>query len=140
MANTSPYPPFVLGAQTFDKAVEDFRENASEVKPSEEAPGKKYSKDKIQYSLIPPYALEEVARNLTVNLKKYPNRENWKSVPNARQEYLDALMRHLESYRKGIKFDPDALVPNIHELSAIIVNAMFLLEFDTNPNLIEVKE
>ena len=102
-------------------------------------PGMKYSDDKIKYTLIPPYALQEVARNLTVGLRKYA-KNNWQKVPNAREKYLDALMRHLESYRRGCKYDPENHEPDMHELSAVIVNALFLLEFDLNPNLEEVKE
>lgn len=105
----------------------------------QEVPGMKYSDDKIKYTLIPPYALQEVARNLTVGLRKYA-KNNWQKVPNAREKYLDALMRHLESYRRGSKYDPENHEPDMHELSAVIVNAMFLLEFDLNPNLEEVKE
>ena len=102
--------------------------------------GVKYDEGKVQYSLIPPYALQAVARNLTVGLRRYTVRDNWKQVPNARERYLDALMRHLESYRRGVKYDPESSVPDMHELSAVIANAMFLLEFDLNPNLEEVKE
>lgn len=102
--------------------------------------GVKYDEGKVQYSLIPSYALQAVARNLTVGLQKYPARNNWQLVPNAKEKYLDALMRHLESYRRGNKYDPESSVPDMHELSAVIANAMFLLEFDLNPNLEEVKE
>jgi hypothetical protein len=102
--------------------------------------GVKFSQNKIQYSLIPPYALQEVARNLTTGLKKYIERDNWKKVPNAKQEYLDALMRHLESYRRGNMYDTDSSASNMHEMSAICANAMFIMEFDLDPNLTEVKE
>jgi hypothetical protein len=102
--------------------------------------GIKYSDDKIQYSLIPAYALQEVARNLTTGLRKYPERDNWSKVANARQKYLDALMRHLESYRRGNKYDKESTAENMHELAAVVANTMFILEFDLNPNLVEVKE
>lgn len=102
--------------------------------------GLKFSQGKLQYSLIPPYALQEVARNLTAGLKKYPERNNWQKVPNARQQYLDALIRHLESYRRGNLYDSESSAENMHEMAAVAVNAMFLLEFDLNPELEEVKE
>ena len=102
--------------------------------------GKKYSKDKLDYTLIPPYALEELARHYTVGLRKYPDRDNWKKVPNARFEYLKAAHRHLQSYMKGNKYDPDGLEPDLHELTCVIFNLMALVEFDLNPNLEEVKE
>ena len=47
--------------------------------------GTKYDQDKLQYSLIPSYALEQIAKNLTVGLKKYKERNNWKKVEGAEQ-------------------------------------------------------
>jgi hypothetical protein len=105
----------------------------------EQVPGTKYDEDKLQYSLIPSYALEEIARNLTIGLKKYKERDNWKKVPNAEQRYLDALYRHLEAHRKGEIYDADSSSPNMPHLAAVAVNAMFLLEFMLNPDL-KVKE
>lgn len=91
--------------------------------------GIKYDSDKLQYTLIPPLALEQVARNLTIGLKKYPERNNWKKVDNAEERYLDALYRHLEAHRKGEIFDPDSSVSDMYHLAAVAVNALFLLEF-----------
>lgn len=112
----------------------------SGLKPAFVEKGKKYSKDKLDYTLIPPYALEELARHYTVGLKKYPDPDNWKKVPNAKQEYLKAAHRHLHSFMKGNKYDPDGLEPNLHELTCVIFNLMALVEFDLNPSLEEVKE
>lgn len=109
-------------------AVEDLKD---------QLPGTKYDQDKLQYTLIPPNALAEVARNLTIGLKKYKERDNWKKVPNAEQRYLDALYRHLEAHRRGEIYDPDSSVPDMPHLAAVAVNAMFLLEFMLNPNLKE---
>lgn len=100
-------------------------------------PGTKYDQDKLQYTLIPPKALAEVARNLTIGLKKYKERDNWKKVPNAEQRYLDALYRHLEAHRSGEIYDPDSSVPDMLHLAAVAVNAMFLLEFMLNQELKE---
>ncbi len=100
-----------------------------------QVPGTKYDKDKLQYSLIPSYALQEVARNLTIGLKKYKERDNWKKVPEAQQRYLDALYRHLEAHRRGELYDPDSSVPDMLHLAAVAVNAMFLMEFLLNPDL-----
>lgn len=127
------------GSSFYQEAyANELQETAKQVGTNPEI-GVKYNEGKIQYSLIPPYALQEVARNLTIGATKY-KKFNWMFVPNARERYLDALMRHLESYRRGVKYDPESSVPDMHELSAVIANAMFLLEFDLNPNLEEVKE
>jgi hypothetical protein len=97
--------------------------------------GTKYDDGKVQYTLVPPYALQEVARNLTEGLKKYKERNNWQKVPNAEQRYMDALMRHFEAIRRGELYDPDSSAPDMPHMAAVAVNAMFLLEFMLNPEL-----
>lgn len=95
--------------------------------------GVKEDTGKPQYSLIPPYALEQVAKCLTEGLKTHPMRDNWKLVPDAKKRYLDSLIRHQEQYRQGQYFDKDS--PTVPNLAAVIVNALFLLEFEHNPEL-----
>lgn len=97
--------------------------------------GVKYDTDKIRYSLVPAFALQEVARNLTVALKKYPAANNWQMVDNAEERYMDALMRHLEAVRRGEVYDTDNIDPTLSHMSAVAVNALFLLEFMLNPKL-----
>jgi hypothetical protein len=97
--------------------------------------GTKYDAGKVQYTLVPPYALQEVARNLTEGLKKYKERNNWQKVEGAEQRYMDALMRHFEAIRRGELYDPDSSVPDMPHMAAVAVNAMFLLEFMLNPEL-----
>lgn len=109
------------------KETKEWLENIA--KKELEKQGVKFDSDKLQYTLIPPLALKEVARNLTIGLKKYPERNNWKKVENAQERYLDALYRHLEAHRAGELFDPDSSVPDMYHLAAVAVNAMFLLEF-----------
>jgi hypothetical protein len=99
--------------------------------------GTKYDQDKLQYTLIPTKALEAVARNLTIGLKKYKERDNWKKVPNANQRYLDALYRHLEAHRSGQLYDVDSSDPTMPHMAAVAVNALFLLEFMLDQDLKE---
>ncbi len=106
----------------------------------EQTPGTKYDDDKLQYSLIPPYALQAVARNLTIGLKKYKERDNWKKVPDAKRRYQDALMRHFEAIRRGEEYDPDSSVDDMPHMAAVAVNALFLLEFMLNPEFKEDKD
>ena len=101
----------------------------------EQKPGTKYDKGKLQYTLIPPYALQEVARNLTEGLKKYKERDNWQKVESAQERYMDALMRHFEAIRRGETYDLDSSDPTMSHMSAVAANAMFLLEFMYNPKL-----
>lgn len=90
--------------------------------------GRKDDIGKLRYSLIPPYALEQVAKCLTLGASKYAA-DNWKYVEGAKERYLDALIRHTEAYRKGETVDTEG---NDH-LAAIAVNALFLSEFRYSP-------
>jgi hypothetical protein len=113
----------------------DVEPSAPPEKATEASQGVKYDDGKTLYSLVPPYALEAVAKNLTVGLKKYPARNNWMQVDKAEERYLDALYRHLEAHRKGEIYDADNIDPTTTHLSAVAVNAMFLLELMLNPKL-----
>lgn len=133
---------FFVPASTIDlrsatQQMQDWQPTNTVTVTENQPVGTKYDQDKLQYSLIPPYALEQIAKNLTVGLKKYKERNNWKKVEGAEQRYLDALYRHLEAHRRGEVYDPDSSVPDMPHLAAVAVNAMFLLEFMLDPQLKE---
>jgi hypothetical protein len=69
--------------------------------------GVKYDMEKPDYSLIPPYALEDVVRVLTLGSQKY-SRDNWKLLKNARARYFAAAMRHLWARFRGEITDPES--------------------------------
>lgn len=138
--NCSDTDVFFVPAATVDlrsdtQQMQDWKPTSTITVTENQPVGTKYDQDKLQYSLIPPYALEQIAKNLTVGLKKYKERNNWKKVEGAEQRYLDALYRHLEAHRRGEVYDPDSSVPDMYHLSAVVVNAMFLLEFMLDPEL-----
>lgn len=137
IVNDKIWKPVEMQHKSITQEIQDFNYHLVKDEFETQLPGTKYDQDKLQYTLIPPHALAEVARNLTIGLKKYKERDNWKKVPNAEQRYLDALYRHLEAHRKGEIYDPDSSVPDMYHLSAVIVNAMFLLEFMLNKGLKE---
>ena len=120
------------------RCAPDFIFKLAPVRPiqtTKEAPiaGRKDDTGKTQYSLVPPFALEAVASLLTDGLVKYEERDNWHKVPNAQERYLDALLRHLEAFRRGENRDPDAVNKDTLHLTAVAVNALFLIEFLLNP-------
>jgi hypothetical protein len=88
--------------------------------------GEKFDKGKLRYSLIPPIATKALAEVLTFGAQKYaPN--DWMKVPNAKERYLDALIRHLEAYRSGELIDSDSSLPH---LAHLMTHAAFLLHFN----------
>tara|TARA_B100000131_G_C18096323_1_gene604164 strand:+ start:1459 stop:1737 length:279 start_codon:yes stop_codon:yes gene_type:complete len=86
--------------------------------------GIKFDFDKVQYDLLDPYALEDMAKVLTMGAKKY-GRYNWKNVDEHR--YVAAMMRHFEAYRKGEPCDPES---GLSHLAHAMVNLMFLYNFE----------
>lgn len=100
--------------------------------------GVKTDTGKPRFTLIPPFALEEMAICLTEGLISHPDKDNWKLVENGKERFLDSLYRHWNQYQMGEVFDRDN--PNVRNLAAIMVNAAFALEFEVNPELNGTKE
>ena len=88
--------------------------------------GKKYDKDKLRWDLLPIEIVEDVVRVLTKGAKKY-SADNWKYVPNPKDRYYAAAMRHLCAYRKGFKRDKQS---GQSHLTHAICCLIFLLWFD----------
>jgi len=88
--------------------------------------GEKFDDGKLRYSLIPPEAMRGMAEVLTFGANKYaPN--GWKTVPNAKQRYLDAAMRHLEAYRSGEILDSES---ELSHLKHLLCNVAFLVALE----------
>jgi hypothetical protein len=88
--------------------------------------GTKYDTGKPDYSLIPPNALDDTVKILTLGAQKY-SRDNWKIVDDAPNRYFAAAMRHLWARRRGEKIDPES---GIDHLAHAICSLLFLLEME----------
>ncbi len=87
--------------------------------------GMKFDTGKLQYSLIPTSATHALAEVLTYGANKYTI-DGWKSVPDAKRRYMDALFRHLEAFRSGELYDQES---GLSHLSHVLANASFLHYF-----------
>lgn len=90
--------------------------------------GAKLDEGKIRYSLIPTGPLKWLARLYTNGAKKYSD-NGWKDVPKGKERYLDALLRHLESYRAGEWLDEETKVPH---LTSVAWNAFAIVWIKEN--------
>jgi hypothetical protein len=88
--------------------------------------GRKDDQDKADLSLLPPAALESVGQVLTWGAKKY-EAENWRRVPGWRRRYLAAGLRHVFSYMRGKKSDPESKLPHLAHAACCF---LFLLELE----------
>ena len=57
--------------------------------------------------------------------KKYPDRFNWRMVPNASQRYIDAGYRHLDADMRGELVDEESDLPHTYH---VLWNACAVME------------
>lgn len=86
--------------------------------------GVKSDKEKLQYRLLPSKAVREIVHVLTLGASKKYAPFNWLHVPNARERYYDAAMRHLELWKTGEQRDPEW---NLHHLAHAGCCILFIL-------------
>lgn len=98
------------------KFREDFLQSASA--------GRKNDLGKDRWGLLPWDAVREIVRVLTHGAKEYAP-GNWVHVPEARDRYFEALMRHLTAwYYDGKTIDPQF---GLHHLAHAGCDLLFLL-------------
>ena len=88
--------------------------------------GSKHDQGKPRYDLIPPHAEAEFVDVLTFGATKYePNQ--WKQVPEAKDRYTAAALRHLAAYRMGESHDIES---GKHHLAHAMCCLSFIIELD----------
>jgi predicted RNA-binding Zn-ribbon protein involved in translation (DUF1610 family) len=117
---------------TVRKAAEQSEERRSSPRvamPSAPAPclpGSKYDGDKVRWSLLPWRAMRQVLDVLEHGARKYAP-DNWRKVPNAKQRYFDAAMRHLTDWWEGETLDQES---GKNHLAHAICCVLFLLALE----------
>jgi hypothetical protein len=112
-----------------NKGLTSVEKEPERIFTKENPMGKKFDKDKVDWTLMPWKELEEVLGILEFGAKKYA-RDNWKHVEPIR--YEKAAMRHLISYITGEKKDPET---NKSHLAHLICNALFLMWNDNDKSV-----
>ena len=86
--------------------------------------GVKYDAGKPRMDLVSPYALEEMAKVMTIGAKKYGD-HNWRKGL-LWSRVFGALLRHGYAYWRGENTDPET---GLSHLAHVMCCAMFLLEY-----------
>jgi hypothetical protein len=86
--------------------------------------GVKHDNGKPMMSLLPPEALEEIAKVFTFGSKKY-NAHNWRGGFNY-SRVLDAVMRHINAFNAGQDNDIETGLSHLAHASC---GLMFLITF-----------
>lgn len=91
-----------------------------------DATGAKHDSGKHRYDLLPPVAIDELAKVLSFGAEKYaPN--SWQSVPDASNRYRAALLRHTFAIQRGELIDAESGL--LHSALAMC-NAAFITELE----------
>ena len=88
--------------------------------------GHKNDSDKLRYDLLPFDCLNEIIRVLMYGAGKYGDFD-WQNVPDAKQRYFAALMRHLVTWWTGEKLDKES---GLNHLAHACCCLFFLLWFE----------
>jgi hypothetical protein len=94
---------------------------------------KNHTTGKSRYDLIPPDALEDVAKVVTMGAAKHGDRDWQTEDPD---DILAALYRHVVAYHRGEALDPDS---GLHHMAHVATNAMFIAWHDKKTEK-EIKE
>jgi len=112
--------------------MSDYNEARKWVTPTDEQAfpqgvGMKFDGGKPRWSLLMAgmsKSLEGVAKVLTFGAKKYAA-HSWRTVPEGRERYRDALYRHLAAIEQGEELDPES---GLLHWDHVLCNAMFCRE------------
>ena len=88
--------------------------------------GRKFDTEKPKTYLLPPKALMEVSRVLTIGAEKY-DEENWRKLDNLQNRYTGATLRHLFAHMDGEKLDPET---NLSHIAHAVCCLLFKLEIE----------
>jgi hypothetical protein len=106
--------------------TEEYRRQTEEKIPSREE--LKWDDGKLDYTLLEPLFLKELAKIMTLGEKNHPKVDgepSWRLVEP--EPDLKALLRHIQAYRLGERVDPDM---GTRHLAHVAINAMFVMYFD----------
>jgi hypothetical protein len=100
--------------------------------------GAKHDSGKPRMELLPFSVLVEISKVLTHGANKYAP-DNWQKVPDAKNRYTGALMRHLAAWKEGENVDPESGEDKLLHIAQVACNALFLVWFETHHSNLEDK-
>lgn len=87
--------------------------------------GAKHDAGKLPWNLVPFRQLESIVAVYRYGAEKY-GADTWQTVPNARERYFAALMRHLTAWRTGESTDAESGLPHLAHVAWGAIALMWL--------------
>lgn len=106
--------------------VKDYKRNPEEEEQMGKPTAARFSKGKIRHDLIPPWAIEEIAKVYTYGCKKYDD-DNWRKGMKWKEKVIGPLERHLNKWLRGEKIDDES---NCHHLAMVIWQCICLMMYE----------
>jgi len=114
-------------AEKFVSAEERCARMERDMDALRDAPtGQKHDQQKARWDLLPIGPIRDVVKVLTKGAEKY-SPHNWSKVPDARNRYYSAAMRHLTAWFEGERNDPEWGLPHLAHATCCLI---FLAWFD----------
>ena len=98
--------------------------------------GVKYDGEKPKMHLLPPKAINEVAKVLTFGAQKY-DEENWRKLEDLQSRYSSGALRHIFAHLDSENLDPES---GLSHLAHAICCLLFKLEIELENAKIEEEE
>jgi hypothetical protein len=93
--------------------------------------GDKHKKDgnKPMWDLLPMEQVGKIVGVLTFGAKKY-SKDGWKAVPDAKNRYFAAMMRHIVAHQGGEKVDQESGLSHLSHAACCLTFLMWLEDND----------
>ena len=98
--------------------------------------GVKYDGEKPKMHLLPPKAINEVAKVLTFGAQKY-DEENWRKLEDLQSRYSSGALRHIFAHLDSENLDPES---GLSHLAHAICCLLFKLEIELENAKIEEED
>lgn len=111
-----------------DKICNNYERNDEEQSQMGKQQAARFNTGKVRHDLIPPTALEEIAKVYTYGTEKYSDNNWWKAF-NWRKDTFGCITRHINKWLRGEKRDDES---GLHHLAHAAWNCIALYEFERN--------
>lgn len=111
-----------------NKICNDYKRDEQEQEKMGKPQAARFNEGKVRMDLIPPVALEEIAKVYTYGTKKYSD-DNWWKAFKWRKDTFGCIQRHLNKWLRGEQNDDES---GLLHLAHAAWNCIALMEFERN--------
>ena len=116
-----------------DCEIKSMPNESTLINPIEPQPeGRKFDQKKRRWSLLPLEPVRYIVDVLTFGAIKYDD-NNWQKVPNGKDRYYSAMMRHIDAHVSGEWLDSEWNLPHLAHAGCCLL-FWFWLEIQSHSN------